>query len=211
MKYVIPAAIAIGVGLVVLGSYLIPSPLLLSVRLVFTDWAIVLAGLAVLIGLLNLVIVHSRRIQSGDRRWVYSLVTILAVLLTLLIGVLEGGEQMEPALYRADSISNMLFQGVIVSSLAALSSLVLFFMVTSAVKMLKKKPDAWSILFLVVVIITLIGWLPLTFMAPANRLRSWLISVPAAAGARGILLGVAVGTLVMGIRVLTGVERPYKD
>jgi hypothetical protein len=211
MKYVIPAAIAIGVGLVVLGSYLIPSPLLLSVRLVFTDWAVVLAGLAVLLGILNLIIVHSRRIQSGDRRWVYSLVTILAALFTLLIGVFEGGAQMQPALYHTDSISNLLFQGVIVSSLATLSSLVLFFLVIAAARMLKKKPDGWSILFLVVVIISLIGWLPLTFMAPANRLRSWLISVPAAAGARGILLGVAIGIVVIGIRVLTGVERPYKD
>jgi hypothetical protein len=211
MKYVIPAAIAIGVGLVVLASYLIPSPLLQSIRLVFTDWAIVLAGLAVLIGLLNLMIVHGRRIQSGDKRWVYSLVTILAALITLLVGVTEGGREMTPALYHADSISNMLFQGVIVSSLAALSSLVLFFMVIAAVRMLKTKPDAWSILFLAVVVITLVGWIPLTVMAPANRLRSWLISVPAAAGARGILLGVALGTVVIGIRVLTGVERPYKD
>ena len=211
MKYVIPAAVAIGVGLVVLASYLIPSPLLLSVRLVFTDWAVVLAGLAVLIGFLNLVIVHSRRIQSGDRRWVYSLFTILAALFTLLIGVFEGGREMVPALYRADSVTNLLFQGVIVSSLAALSSLVLFFLVVAAVRMLKKKPDVWSILFLIVVIITLVGWLPMTFMAPANRLRNWLISVPAVAGARGILLGVALGTLVIGIRVLSGVERPYKD
>ncbi|MBN1122586.1 MAG: hypothetical protein JXJ17_16030 [Anaerolineae bacterium] len=211
MKYVIPAAIAIGVGLVVLASYLIPSPLLMSVRLVFTDWAIVLAGLAVLIGFLNLVLVHGRRIQSGDRRWVYSLVTILAALFTLLVGVTEGGVEMTPALYSADSISSMLFQGVIVSSLATLSSLVLFFMVIAAVKMLKTKPDVWSILFLAVVIITLVGWIPLAMMAPANQLRRWLINVPAAAGARGILLGVALGTVVIGIRVLTGVERPYKD
>lgn len=211
MKYVIPAAIAIGVGLVVLASYLFPSPLLLSVRLVFTDWAVVLAGLAVLIGLLNLVIVHGRRIQSGDRRWVYSLFTILAALFTLLIGVFEGGREMVPTLYRPDSVTNLLFEGVIVSSLAALSSLVLFFLVTAAVRMLKKKPDAWSILFLIVVVITLVGWLPMTFMAPANRLRGWLINVPAVAGARGILLGVALGTLVIGIRVLSGVERPYKD
>ncbi len=211
MKYVIPAAIAIGVGLVVLASYLIPSPLLMSVRLVFTDWAVVLAGLAVLIGILNLIIVHSRRIQSGDRRWVYSLVTILAVLFTLLVGVTEGGRETTPALYRTDSISGMLFQGVIVSSLAALSSLVLFFMVIAAVKLLKTKPDAWSILFLAVVIVSLVGWIPLAVMAPTNRLRNWLIGVPAAAGARGILLGVALGTVVIGIRVLTGVERPYKD
>jgi len=39
--------------------------------------------------------------------------------------------------------------------------------------------------------------------------RSWLAQVPAIAGARGLLLGVALGTVATGIRILIGVDRPY--
>jgi hypothetical protein len=35
--------------------------------------------------------------------------------------------------------------------------------------------------------------------------------VPTLAGVRGILLGVALGTIATGLRVLMGAERPYTD
>ena len=77
--------------------------------------------------------------------------------------------------------------------------------------MLKSKLSHWSIGFLAVVVIVLVGWMPFGFMGVVNNFRDWLIRVPASAGARGILIGVALGTLAMGLRVLTGIERPYKD
>ena len=211
MKYIIPAAIAIGVGLVILLSYLLPLPVLLPVRLVLTDWAAILAGLAVLVGILNLLLVHTRRIQAGDRGAIYSLLTILSVLITLGIGVYESFDTDTPALYQESSMTYMLYQGILVASLATLSSLVLFFLVVAAVRMLRSKPNAWSLLFLAVVVIILVGWIPLTYFAPLVNFRQWIITVPATAGARGILLGVALGTVVIGLRVLTGTERPYRD
>jgi hypothetical protein len=41
--------------------------------------------------------------------------------------------------------------------------------------------------------------------------RDWVMNVPVLAGARGILLGIALGTIVAGARLLSGVERPYSD
>lgn len=211
MKYVIPAAIAIAVGLVTLLGYLIAIPELQTARVMLTDWAVVLAALAVLVGVINLLLVHTRRIQSGDRGSIYSLLTILAVLLTLLIGVFESRGTEIPSLYQKPSVINSLFEGVIVASQATLASLVMIFLVVAAMRMLRSKPNVWSVVFVVVVVIVLIGWVPLIQMGIVSRLRQWLLSVPVAAGARGILLGVALGTLAIGLRVLTGAERPYKD
>jgi hypothetical protein len=42
-----------------------------------------------------------------------------------------------------------------------------------------------------------------------NFLRPWIQHVLAMGGARGILLGVALGTLTTGLRVLMGTDRPY--
>ncbi len=211
MRHVIPAAIAIGVGLVTLLGTFFTGSQLLALRLVFTDWAAILAALAVLLGLANLLTVHARRIDARAAGWPYSLLTALAAVGTLAVGLLEGFTGGGAVLYDATSVTNLLFNSVLVASQAALASVVMVFLVAGAVRMLRNKPNLWSAGFVLVVIVTLVGWLPFSFLSPANRLREWLISVPAAAGARGVLLGVALGTVAIGLRVLTGVERPYRD
>jgi hypothetical protein len=42
-------------------------------------------------------------------------------------------------------------------------------------------------------------------------IKDWVLEVPALAGARGILLGAALGTAATGLRVLLGIDRPYVD
>ncbi len=211
MKYILPAAVAIGSGIVTLLSYFLTTPMLVSTRTMLVDWAVVLGGLAVLVGVLNLLLVNARRIQAGERGWPYNLVTVSAIILTLAIAMLEGfGKGITP-LSDPASTTNALFQSIVVAGQATLAGLVAIFLVVAAVRLLRTRPSGWSVVFLVVLLIVLIGWLPLASTGVLNRLREWLLSVPAAAGARGILLGVALGTLVIGLRVLIGVERPYKD
>ena len=41
--------------------------------------------------------------------------------------------------------------------------------------------------------------------------REWILGVMSLGGARGILLGVALGTIVVGLRLLIGIDRPYAD
>jgi len=211
MKSLLPAAIAIGVGIVTLLGYFVPTGNILALRLIFTDWAVVLGALAVLLGLLNLLIMHARRVDSRAKGWLYSLLTAIAAIGTLGIGLLEAANAGHPTLYEPGSYSSLLFNSVIVAAQAALASLVMFFLVAAAVRMLGQKRGPWSVLFLAVVVITLVAWLPIRSLEVMNQFQSWLIRVPAAAGARGILLGVALGTVAIGLRVLTGMERPYKD
>jgi hypothetical protein len=211
MKSVIPAAIAIGVGIVTLLGFFFTSGQIVALRLIFTDWAVIVGALAVLLGLGNLMTVHARRIDQQAPGWVYSLLTALAAIGTLAIGLFESLRSGGPVLAQQDTVTHLLFQGVVVASQAALASLAMFFLVAAAVRMLKTKPSGWSVFFLIVVVISLIAWIPFPGLGLANQFRDWLISVPAAAGARGILLGVALGTIAIGLRVLTGMERPYKD
>jgi hypothetical protein len=42
-----------------------------------------------------------------------------------------------------------------------------------------------------------------------NMLYPWIAEVWALGGARGILIGVALGTLMTGLRVLFAIDRPY--
>jgi hypothetical protein len=73
VKRIIPAAIAMGVGLIILVSYLVNNPVFFALRLVFIDWAVILAGLAVVAGGLNLLLVLARRVDQMALDWPCSL------------------------------------------------------------------------------------------------------------------------------------------
>ncbi|MCZ2098096.1 MAG: hypothetical protein LC121_17870 [Anaerolineae bacterium] len=47
--------------------------------------------------------------------------------------------------------------------------------------------------------------------AHTTEIRQWLLAVPVSAGARGILLGIALATVVTGVRVLIGQDRSYRE
>lgn len=211
IKQIIPVVIAISVGLLTLLGYFIAAPQVILLRQVLTDWAVILGALAVVVGFLNLVVIHVRRAQSRATGWPYGLLTALAALGTVLAGTLEGMSANTATIYQEGSLTGMLFAGIITASQAALAGVVMISLVIAAVRMVHSKPGPLTVVFLLTTVIVLVGWLPFGFMLPVNAVRQWLISVPASAGARGILIGVALGTLAIGLRILTGVERPYVD
>jgi len=95
------------------------------------------------------------------------------------------------------------------SSLMALLSIVLAY---SCIRLLRRRANPFSIIFVATVLIVLLATGPLFgYNFPGlQELRSWIAQVPAVGGARGILLGVALGTIITGLRVIMGVDRPYR-
>jgi hypothetical protein len=57
----------------------------------------------------------------------------------------------------------------------------------------------------------LVGQVTLGLLPVLPDIQEWIMAVPAMAGVRGILLGVALGAILTGVRLLLGVERPYGD
>jgi hypothetical protein len=70
-----------------------------------------------------------------------------------------------------------------------------------------------TVIFIATVVIILLASGPLFGIDKLGleELRTWIVQVPAMAGTRGILLGVALGILTTGIRILIGAERPYEE
>jgi uncharacterized membrane protein len=68
-----------------------------------------------------------------------------------------------------------------------------------------------SAVLLVVGVVVLLGQVPIGFQIWPDLplLKGWLLDVPAASGVRGIVLGVALGTVTAGLRILLGQDRPY--
>jgi hypothetical protein len=198
--------ITIGVGLVVLldltGVLVLVVPTLGSGIIAATFLRLVLITLALMItaGLFNLIITHSGRIRSRERGWPYSLVLLVSagVVIALWLVGREDANQ-----FLLDNV-----QVAIESSLAAL---LLFALVYGAYRLLHRRPSWWGALFLLSLMIVLLGTLPFAEVSAFAPIRDWLLSVPVSAGARGLLLGIALATIVAGMRILLGQDRSYRE
>jgi hypothetical protein len=203
---ILATVITIGVGLVVLldltGVLALIVPTLGSglIAAAFLRLTLVTLALMIVAGLFNLVIAHGERIRRLERGWVYSAVLLIsaAAVITLWLAGREDANQ-------------LLLNNVQVAVESSLAALVLFALVYAAYRMLHRRPSWWGALFVLTLIVVLLGALPLGETSALQPMREWLLSVPVSAGARGILLGIALGTVVTGLRVLLGQERSYRE
>lgn len=206
MKLRLSVAVAMAFGLITLPGYFIFQPEIVRLRLLFSDWAAILAAVALVLGLANLIMVHWQKVVGQGRNWLSSIVLILALIITFALVLWQG-----PAGAGSRWILNYI-QTPVESSLAALLSVILL---TAGFRLLRNsgRPRVLSLIFIVVAILVLLGSGPLPGERTAflEQFRAWLAQVPAVAGARGILLGVVLGIIATGLRVLMGADRPYSD
>lgn len=168
----------------------------------------VTAAFAILIGIFNLLAsVHLRRLLRLRRGWVYSLFTLLAAVGVVVVYFLDENEFWSGDL-EGETLSPRLFQVLQITLESALAGLILFFLVYAAYRLLRSRVTWSNLLFVITVLVILLGWLP---SSNAAGLRDWVLQVPATAGARGLLIGVGLGTVVVGIRILTAQDRIYKS
>lgn len=200
------SAITFAIGLVVILGLLLPDGILPAtwVGLIRNMTGILLrlttitAALAILVGIFNLLLVHLSRIFRRERGLLYSLVLMIsfgAVVVTYFF---------------ARDVNTLLLENVQRTIESALAGLIFFALVYGAYRLMRHRVTWAHVLFILVVLIVLVAALP--FDIPALQdFRAWLLSIPVSAGARGLLLGIALATVVTGVRVLIGVDRSYRD
>jgi len=205
VKKILPitnAIIAIASGILVILGYFFPG-MFGGIQSVLIGWAIILAAFALLLGIFNLAMVHWKKVGNKEPGRVYSIVLLVSLFLTIIIVTSSG-----PAGSWSLWVFNTFQVPVEVSLLAVLAVVLVF----AGARLLSRRPKWNTILFLATVLLVLLGSVPLFFfgeITPLIAVRNWLAQVPAVAGARGLLLGVALGTVATGLRILIGVDRPY--
>lgn len=198
----IPISIAVITGLLSLAGYLFPQTRVGSYRDQLIEWAVIVGGFAVILGLLNVLSVHSKRVVKLEKGWVYSLLLLLAALSTSFLPVVNGPSQ---------QMTQQVFDIIIAPVGASLAALLVFTLTLAAFRLLRNQRSPWSLLFIGVTALTLLGSTPIQGIEWSGEVRAWLIGVPGMAGIRGLLLGVALGTVITGLRILLARDRPYSE
>jgi hypothetical protein len=196
------AGIAIAAGLLVLFGYFIPAEVLLQIRLVLVQWAVIMAAVAVLVGVLNLLGVHWHKIRTRQKGMVYSILLIFSLFITTVLGAAGG---------KNNSVLSFVLDAIIVPAEVALMAVLAVTLIYASARLLRRRADAMSFIFLGIAIVILLVSAPLPFgKIPGAEVVEWFITqFFAVAGARGILIGIALGALTTGLRVLFGIDRPY--
>jgi hypothetical protein len=208
LKSPISTAIAIGVGIIVLAGYFIPS--IISIRFILLRTGLVLAAVALLVGIINLLTVHFRKMGSESETSGYSLILVISLLATLAAGIIDMVQTYlsgKPNFLMTNWVFTYI-QLPIETTLLAVTAVSLTY---AAASILRKRMDLFSISFFFVVLLVLLGSfsVPPATLPFLHSIREWILRVPALGGARGLLLGIALGTITTGIRILMGTDRPY--
>ena len=217
VKKWIPILIATITGLVVLFGYLFPNRLLTfyrgrvtELRDVLVEWAVIVAAFAFVLGMVNILRVHVRRLFERGSGRVYSLVLLFAMVVALALTMIPLLPD-NAVTQNLPDLGQALFDYLISPLGASLAALVVFTLVLAALRLLRARRRLGAVIFLVIVVVILLGSTPLTGLGWLAGVREWIINVPGMAGMRGLLLGVVLGTVITALRVLLGSERPYSE
>jgi len=201
---ILTVVVAIAVGALVLLGYFVPA-YFQSVQLILLNWAMLMVAAASIVGVFNLLSVHANKIRRREKGNIYSIFLIIFLLATFFLGLFFSP---------AHEVMRLMLNGVILPVEAALMGILAITLLYAGVRLLRRRADFTSIVFLITAIIVLFGSATLPFGFGENipvitNLSIWIKQVFAVGGARGILIGVSIGTLLTGLRVLFGIDRPY--
>lgn len=198
---VFTAVIAIAAGVLVLGGYFFPA--LADVQTLLLNWAIILAGFAALVGIFNLIAVHMGKIQRHEKGSIYSALLVIGLAATFFFGMILRPQH---------AMMKIVMNGIVIPTEAALMGVLTVSLLYAAIRLLRRRADLMGIIFLVTAALLMLGSATLPFgniPLIGTLLYPWITQVLALGGARGILIGVALGALTTGLRVLFGADRPY--
>ncbi|MEN8097937.1 MAG: hypothetical protein ABFQ89_02570 [Chloroflexota bacterium] len=192
----VPILVSLVTAFLVLAGYAVqPLGIEIPFHRTLVQWTMVLSGVALLIGLVNLIQVHFQRIINREREWIYSLVLLATCAIVILTAVLEGkGPQGNWIKWE--------FNYIIVPLEAAVLSLLIVYLLFSLLRMIRK-PQPWhGYVFLATVFIILVATLEVSgpIGAALDTARIWLQGVLAVGAVRGMIMGIALGAAVTGMR-----------
>lgn len=199
---ILSTVLAIASGVIVLLGYFFPELAMLdTLRLTLIDWAIIIAGMAVLVGIANLVFVQMEKIRTRQKGGIYGALLVISLIFTFGLGLVFGSDH---------QFMQIAMNAVIVPVEASLMAILSITLVYASIRLFRRRTDMMTVIFLVTAVLFLIAIMPTPIgPVPGGQFILWVAGMVSRGGARGLLIGVALGTLLTSLRVLLGIDRPY--
>jgi hypothetical protein len=214
LKRLLAVVIAGVAGLIVLVDFAGAGGMFAPVARMLVEWAAVITAVGLLLGIVSVTGSHVQRLRRRSPDWAYSLILVLGMLAVIFTGIFfplpgRSGWVLPGSL--AEIPIRTFFRVVYEPLASSLLALLAFFSLSAALRALGRG-SAEATVIVVVAALLLIAQLPPVAALPAvGPTFQWLNDYVALAGARGLVIGAAIGALVAGVRVLLGFDTPYLD
>jgi lysylphosphatidylglycerol synthetase-like protein (DUF2156 family) len=183
----------------------IPVAVFLGVAKGFTQaidrWYVVSLGFAVLTGVVNLSLIHTRNVSRRGRDWHHSVALLVSMYGLLVLGLVQK---------TTGKVYSFVFQAAIVPLGASMFAILAFYIASAAYRAFRTRNVEATVL-LVTALVVMLGRAPIgaaiSSFLPA--ITGWIMDVPNTAAMRGIGLGVYLGMFAMAIRVILGLEKTH--
>jgi hypothetical protein len=181
----------------------------------------IIAVFAFFLGGGNLIRIHFKNLYSRKKDWVYSIVTLVAFIGMLSVGLFKLGNPggIGAQLNTSGSWFQVLFEYIMSPLNSTMYALLAFFVASASYRAFRAKNREATIL-LVAAFIILLGrtpfgsfltaWIPESFsIFRIPEMAVWIMSSPNLAGQRAIMIGISLGVVSMSLRLILGIERTY--
>lgn len=203
-------------------------PLLRSLTAELWTWVMILAACAALLGVVNVLVVHLRRVVVGTRSWANSLILVATALVVFVMGLLgPGGSR--------GLFAEWVFDSILSPGMATLFAMLAFFTAAAAYRYLRiggsapqTDPDAattnvagadairdpesappsqayqgggWMLAGALLFLLLQMPMLNAVLPPAGVAFAGWVLDVPAMATLRGALVGGSVAIMVLGLRL----------
>jgi hypothetical protein len=188
-------------GFFMVFEYFLVWPEVNSAATNFTRVCTALAGLSAIVGVGNLTRTHSKNVIRRGSNWIPSMLLLISLWIPLIIGLF---------LTRRDPTYVYLYNNLYTPVSQAFFALLGFYILSGAFRTFRAKSTD-SIFLLITAALVFMGNSPVTgsIWPGFQAIKVWIMDNANSAGYRGVIMGVAIGTIVTSLRILIGRETGY--
>ncbi|MGQ9679009.1 MAG: hypothetical protein ACUVUD_07010 [bacterium] len=203
MRRSLPLTICLVMGVVMMIQFFIPHPISVGFYDLTTKWIRIVSAFALVLGVGSLILYHIERLQRRRPGWMYSIVTLVALIVTAVIGFGWGVKPGSP-------LQEVIFKNMLVPLNASMFAILAFYMASAAYRAFRARTKEAALL-LIAAFIVMLGMVPIgtAIWGKLPELAEWILSVPNMAAKRAILFGVALGAIATSLKVILGIERGW--
>ena len=214
-KKYLPIAVCSGVGFVTLLTYYSPHPAAGNFLDGASRWSNIIYAFAFVLGLLSMFVRHYGKIKRQSEGWGYSVFVFIGFFIVFIPALVSRGQLLNGTELTSLGWS---FKFVYSALMSTMFSVLAFYMASILYRSFRIR--SWQTMVLALsAFVVIAGKVPLGQLlwdkllwwtgVDAGQVVQWLMSVPAVAGRRAIMLGIAVGVVAASLKLIFGLERQY--
>ena len=200
LGYRAPFVLMTLLGFFFIVHYYVPHPYIQKPGAVMLQWKQPLSSMMLLVACISLLVLHLKRVRRRERRYGYSLVTLISAGAMIFVGMRYGMQE--------GTLFSKWFNYLVNPIESTMFSLLAFFVASAAFRAFRARSVNATVLLVSATLVILALIPAVENNAPVvGDASAFLIKYPNTAAKRAILIGVALGFISVAIKTIVGIDK----